>query len=156
MLVPELALGQRTRQRQHSPPLRTTTIILPPSSALLSLTITIPINIAVMTFRKLAAAASLALAAEAFILPSTITLPGVDIDGQGDFHALRMPDELPEQLKNIHLGFSKPLPTSEKTHVELPCKDCSFKAKAEDAEDLDTSVANSLVGELMDKSDEHS
>lgn len=98
-----------------------------------------------MTFRKLAVTAGLALAAEAFMIPSTISLPGVEVDGDSDFHALRMPARLPEQLKHLQFGVSKP--THEDTgvtHVELDCPGCSFRPEDGDAE-AHAAAKNNLV-----------
>ena len=49
-----------------------------------------------MTMRKVALAAALVLAVEAFMIPSTITLPGLTVDKEGGLRdgleAIRIPD----------------------------------------------------------------
>ena len=98
-----------------------------------------------MTIRKIAAAASLALAAEAFMIPSTISLPGVELDSDGAFTALRMPDGLPDALQNLNLGVSKPHEESGVTNVLLDCKGCTFVPEHSGAEDVEAYVGNDLV-----------
>lgn len=99
-----------------------------------------------MAFRTLAATAGLALAAEAFMIPSTISLPGVEVHGEGEFRALRMPDILPEQLKSLHMGVSQPHPNADAiTKVILDCRGCSFNSENGDPKEAAQSAKNDLV-----------
>lgn len=100
-----------------------------------------------MAFRTLAATAAFALAAEAFMIPSTISLPGVEVDGEGEFRALRMPDALPEQLKNLHMGVSQAHQDTAVTKVSLECPGCSFKGPADAP--VDWVPENDLVGSFV-------